>query len=227
MPHQAAFQDLFVDTLRDIYSAEKQILRALPKLARAAKADELREAFETHRDQTEDQVDRLERIFEMIGRRTAGPACEAMEAMLSAGEEIIAAYRDSDALDAGLIAAGQEVEHYEISRYRSLRALARDMGLDDAVTLLDETLKEEKETDRILTEIAESGVNELAQEASGEEAGASKPAAGSVRQSAKGTKASAGRFPRPAQPTPGSQAAGTAGRKRGTREGKGAGSSPS
>jgi ferritin-like metal-binding protein YciE len=165
MPSQNALGDLFIDTLKDIYSAEKQILRALPRMARAAEMDELREAFETHRDQTEDQIDRLDRIFSMLGSRASATTSGAMESILSEGTELMEAYKGSEALDAGLIASGQSVEHYEIARYRVLADLARQLGLDDAVTLLDETLKEEKETDRILTQIAESGANEAARKA--------------------------------------------------------------
>jgi ferritin-like metal-binding protein YciE len=165
-PSQNALGELFIDTLKDVYSAEKQIFRALPRMARSAQMDELREAFEIHRDQTEEQIERLDQIFGMVSRRAAGPNCEAMEAILSEGNELMEAYTGSEAIDAGLIASGQSVEHYEIARYRSLRELAKLLRLDDAVTLLDETLKEEKETDRILTEIAESGANSAAQSAS-------------------------------------------------------------
>jgi ferritin-like metal-binding protein YciE len=170
MPSQNAVGALFIDTLKDIYSAEKQILRSLPRMARAAQMDELREAFETHRDQTEDQIGRLDQIFSMIGARSSGPNSEAMESILSEGTELMEAYKGSEAIDAGLIASGQSVEHYEIARYRVLRDLARQLGLDDAVTLLDESLREEKETDRTLTEIAESGANAAAQTASATQA---------------------------------------------------------
>lgn len=159
MQQHEGLTDLFVDTLKDIYSAEKQILRSLPKLARAAQSETLREAFLTHRDQTEDQIGRLDDVLELIGERPGPKTCEAMQGILEEGDETIADYSGSEALDAGLIAAGQAVEHYEISRYTALRDWAQALGLGRAVSLLSETLNEERETDRLLTEIAEDSVN--------------------------------------------------------------------
>lgn len=156
MQQHEALTDLFVDTLKDIYSAEKQILRSLPKLARAADSDALREAFRTHRDQTEDQIERLDRVFEILGERAGRKTCEAMQGILEEGEEAIEEFRGSEALDAGLVASAQTVEHYEINRYSALIDWAEALNLDEAVSLLGESLSEEKETDRLLTEIAQS-----------------------------------------------------------------------
>lgn len=151
-----ALAELFVDGLRDIYSAEKQILKALPKLSRAAQSDGLRQAFETHREETEGQVERLEQVFEMVRRRPGGMMCEAMAAILEEGSEMMEEFRDSDVLDTALVSSSRAVEHYEISRYGTLARLARDLDLDEAADLLEETLKEEEATDRKLGELAES-----------------------------------------------------------------------
>jgi len=131
----------------------------LPKLARAARSETLREAFLTHRDQTEDQIERLDQVFELVGVGPGRKTCEAMQGILEEGDETVADYAGSEALDAGLIAASQAVEHYEISRYTALCDWAKALGIDRAANLLGETLDEEKETDRLLTEIAESTIN--------------------------------------------------------------------
>jgi ferritin-like metal-binding protein YciE len=157
--------ELFHDTLKDIYYAEKKILTALPKMAKAAQSDELKEAFEKHRDQTEEQVSRLEQVFEAIDQKPQGKKCPAIDGLVEEGQEIMKDYKDSPALDAGLLAGAQAVEHYEISRYGTLIAWAKEMGLDDAADLLGQTLEEEKETDETLTELAESAVNVAAEEA--------------------------------------------------------------
>ncbi|WP_415392559.1 ferritin-like domain-containing protein [Paracoccus sp. SJTW-4] len=151
--------DLFHDTLKDIYYAERQILKALPKMARGAQSDHLRQAFEKHRDQTETHVERLRQVFDIIGKSPRGKTCPAIDGIIEEGEEVMAAFKGSPALDAGLIAAAQAVEHYEIARYGTLRQWARQLGLDDAAALLDETLTEESDTDELLTEIAESEAN--------------------------------------------------------------------
>src|SRR5689334_1824003 len=151
--------DLFLDTLKDIYYAEKHILKALPKMAKAANSDELRAAFEKHHDETEGQIGRLEQIFELIGKPARGKKCDAIEGILDEGKEIMEEYEDMPALDAGLLAAAQAVEHYEISRYGTLKTWAGKLGMKDAVKLLDETLAEEKKTDDTLTKIAVSAVN--------------------------------------------------------------------
>jgi ferritin-like metal-binding protein YciE len=151
--------ELFLDTLKDIYYAEKQILKALPKMAKAAQSDKLRAAFEKHHDETEGQVERLEKIFDLLGKAARGKKCDAIEGILDEGKEIMEEYADTSALDAGLLAAAQAVEHYEISRYGTLRAWAFKMGNKQAVQLLDQTLNEEKKTDETLTRIAETAVN--------------------------------------------------------------------
>jgi ferritin-like metal-binding protein YciE len=149
---------LFLDTLKDIYYAEKHILKALPKMAKAANSDQLRAAFEKHFDETEGQVTRLEQIFEMLGKPARGKKCDAIEGIIDEGKEIMDEYADTQALDAGLLAAAQAVEHYEISRY-GLKAWATKLNLPDAVKLLDQTLVEEKKTDEALSKLAEKAVN--------------------------------------------------------------------
>jgi ferritin-like metal-binding protein YciE len=151
--------DLFLDTLKDIYYAEKQILKALPKMAKAAHSDQLRAAFEKHHSETEGQVERLERVFELIDKPARGKTCEAIQGLLDEGKEIMEEYRGTEALDAGMVAAAQAVEHYEISRYGTLKQWAQQLGIKDAVRLLDETLQEEKKTDEALTSLAEASVN--------------------------------------------------------------------
>jgi ferritin-like metal-binding protein YciE len=151
--------DLFLDTLKDIYFAEKQILRALPKMAKAASSDELRGAFEKHHGETEGQVERLEQIFELLDKPARGKTCDAIQGILDEGKEIMDEYKGSEALDAGMLAAAQAVEHYEISRYGTLKQWAQQLGMKDAVKLLDQTLQEEKKTDETLTTLAEAAVN--------------------------------------------------------------------
>ena len=159
---EKTLNDLFLHTLKDVYYAEKQILRALPKMAKAAESEELRQAFQTHRDETEGQIERLEQVFEALGKRAQGKTCEAIQGIIEEGKEIMEDFADSDALDAGLIAAGQAVEHYEISRYGTLRTWAQELGMQDAADLLEETLEEEKKTDKLLSELAEARVNQKA-----------------------------------------------------------------
>ena len=156
---------LFHDTLKDIYFAEKKILGALPKMAKAAQSDELRAAFEKHEGETETHVERLEQVFEMLDAKPQGKTCDAIMGIIEEGQEIMKEYKGSPALDSGLLAGAQAVEHYEISRYGSLRTWATELGLDDAVKLLDATLAEEKNTDKTLTQLAEREVNQHAQTA--------------------------------------------------------------
>ena len=151
--------ELFHDTLKDIYFAEKKILATLPKMAKAAQSEDLKSAFNDHRDQTEGHVERLDRIFAMIEKKAQGKTCPAIIGITDEGAEIISEYKGSPALDAGLLAAAQAVEHYEISRYGTLRTWAEELGLDEAASLLQETLDEETETDKALTEIAKSAIN--------------------------------------------------------------------
>jgi ferritin-like metal-binding protein YciE len=155
--------ELFHDTLRDIYYAEKKILTALPKMAKAAQNKDLKAAFEKHEAETEDQVERLEQVFAAIEEKAQGKKCPAIDGIIEEGQEIIKDYKGSPALDAGLLSAAQAVEHYEISRYGTLRTWAEELGLEDAVELLETTLKEEEATDQALTELAEVVVNQEAQ----------------------------------------------------------------
>jgi len=162
---QKTLDDLFHETLKDIYYAEKKILTALPKMAKAAQSEELQAAFEKHEGETEGQVDRLEKVFALIEQPANGKTCDAINGIVEEGKEIMKEFRGSAALDAGLLAAAQAVEHYEISRYGTLKTWAKELGLDEAVSLLEETLEEEKKTDEALTELAESAVNQEAQQA--------------------------------------------------------------
>jgi ferritin-like metal-binding protein YciE len=157
--------DLFHDTLKDIYFAEKKILTALPKMAKAAHDEELKAAFEKHHGETETHVARLEQVFSAIDAKPQGKNCDAIMGIIEEGQEIMTEYKGSPALDAGLLAAAQAVEHYEISRYGTLRTWAEELGLLDVVKLLGSTLDEEKATDQTLTRIAENVVNQEAQEA--------------------------------------------------------------
>ena len=158
-------EDLFHDTLKDIYFAEKKILATLPKMEKAAQASELKKAFKKHHTETQGQIDRLEKVFAAIDKKPAGKTCAAIIGITDEGAEIMDEYKGSPALDAGLLAAAQAVEHYEISRYGTLKTWAEELGLKDAVRLLDQTLQEEKKTDETLTEIAESVVNQEAEAA--------------------------------------------------------------
>jgi len=151
--------ELFHDTLKDIYFAEKKILATLPKMAKAANTDDLRKAFEKHRDETETHVERLEDVFALIDKKAQGKTCAAIVGITEEGAEIMSEYKGSPALDAGLLAAAQAVEHYEISRYGTLRTWAKELGLSEAANLLDQTLKEEKATDEALTKLAKTSIN--------------------------------------------------------------------
>jgi ferritin-like metal-binding protein YciE len=155
-------EDLFHETLKDIYMAEKRILTALPKMAKAAQSEELRSAFAKHEVETEEQVERLERVFKIIGQPARGKKCEAIDGLIEEGKEVMKDFKNSDALDAGLLSAAQAVEHYEISRYGTLATWAGMLGLTEAVPLLQATLKEEKNTDAALNELATAGVNQKA-----------------------------------------------------------------
>jgi ferritin-like metal-binding protein YciE len=165
MAKHKTLQDLFHDTLKDIYFAEKKILSALPKMAKAAQSDDLRAAFEKHERETEKQVERLEQVFDLLGESARGKNCPAIMGIIEEGQEIMKEYKGAPALDAGLLSAAQSVEHYEISRYGTLKTWAGELGLDQAVRLLDATLAEEKATDEALTELAETAVNQRAEAA--------------------------------------------------------------
>jgi ferritin-like metal-binding protein YciE len=157
--------ELFHDTLKDIYFAEKKILSTLPKMAKASQSEELKAAFEKHYTETEGQIERLEKVFAVIEKKPQGKTCAAIVVITDEGAEIMQEYKGSPALDAGLLSAAQAVEHYEISRYGTLIAWAEELGLDDAVSLLEETLEEEEATDEALTEIAKTAINQQAQAA--------------------------------------------------------------
>jgi len=166
-------QDLFVDELKDVYNAEKQILQALPKMAKTAGSPDLRRAFENHLKQTEGQVARLDRIFEQLGVSSGRKKCKGMEGVLAEGAEIMEEEGEPTVIDAGLISAAQLVEHYEIAAYGCLQTYATLLGQSKAATLLEETLREEEAADRLLSELAEGGLNQAALEAgaaSGKEA---------------------------------------------------------
>jgi ferritin-like metal-binding protein YciE len=154
---------LFHNTLKDIYFAEKKILSALPKMAKAAQELELQAAFEKHHAETETHVSRLEQVFEAIDSKPQGKTCDAIIGIIEEGQEVMKEYKGSPALDAGLLAAAQAVEHYEISRYGTLRTWAEELGLEEAVQLLEATLREDKATDETLTQIAEKVVNQEAE----------------------------------------------------------------
>jgi ferritin-like metal-binding protein YciE len=156
--------DLFRDTLKDVYFAEKKILAALPRMAKAAQHEDLKAAFQKHRAETEGHVERLETVFGMIDTKPQGKTCPGIVGIIDEGAELAEEYKGSPALDAGLLAAAQAVEHYEITRYGTLRTWAEELGLDDAVSLLQETLDEEEATDDALTDLAESVVNQDAEE---------------------------------------------------------------
>ena len=157
--------DLFLDTLKDIYYAERKILKALPKMAKAAQSPELKAAFEKHEDETEGQVERLQKVFEILGKQPRGKVCPAIDGIIEEGEEIMEEFKGTPALDAGLVSAAQAVEHYEITRYGTLKRWAQELGMKDAVRLLDQTLAEESKTDEALTGIADAVANQKAKKA--------------------------------------------------------------
>ena len=159
MPNQKNLKDLFSETLKDIYFAEKQILRALPKMAKEASSPELKQAFETHRDQTEGHVERLNEVFELLGRPARGKTCEAIVGIIDEAKEIMEDFKGAEALDAGLVSSAQAVEHYEIARYGTLKTWAQELGHKDVAELLDQTLQEEIKTDQLLSKLATSSVN--------------------------------------------------------------------
>ncbi|MCI1002616.1 ferritin-like domain-containing protein [Ochrobactrum sp. C6C9] len=162
---QRTLEDLFYDTLKDIYYAERKILKALPKMARAAEDEKLKNAFMKHYEQTEGHVERLQQCFEILGKRAQGKTCEAIEGIIAEGEEIMDEFSETPALDAGLISAAQAVEHYEITRYGTLKRWAQTLGYNDVAKLLDQTLQEEGQTDKDLTQLAETSANRHAEAA--------------------------------------------------------------
>jgi ferritin-like metal-binding protein YciE len=157
-----SMEDLFYGLLQDVYYAEKQLLRVLPKLAKKANSPELEKAFLTHRDETETQVERLEQAFEMIDKKARARKCDGIVGIVAEGEQMMKEAEDDDVRDAGLIAAAQAAEHYEIARYGTLCAWAKQIGKTEIARLLHQTLEEEKKTDVLLTKLAEQQVNRAA-----------------------------------------------------------------
>jgi ferritin-like metal-binding protein YciE len=157
-----SMQDLFVETLKDIYYAEKHILKALPSMVKKADGDKLKDALETHRKETEGQVDRLEQVFKLCDTAARGKKCDAIEGIIAEAKEHMTEIKNEAVLDAGIIASAQAVEHYEITRYGTLIAWAKRLGMDEAASLLEQTLEEEKHADELLTQIAESSANQKA-----------------------------------------------------------------
>jgi ferritin-like metal-binding protein YciE len=165
MAHEKTLRDLYHDTLKDIYFAERKILSTLPKMSKAAQSAELKAAFEKHEMETEQHVERLEQAFEEIDETPRGKTCDAIMGIIEEGQEVMKEFKGMPALDAGLLAAAQAVEHYEIARYGTLRTWANELGLSRSVKLLEATLAEEKKTDETLTKLAKSDVNQHAQAA--------------------------------------------------------------
>ncbi|HEX5422598.1 MAG TPA: ferritin-like domain-containing protein [Candidatus Acidoferrales bacterium] len=173
---ESALKELYVDELRDLYNAENQLTKALPKMAKAATSDELRAGFEEHLEQTKGHVERLQEIFKELGEKPTGKKCKGMEGLVEEGEEMIEE-QEGEALDAGLISAAQRVEHYEIAAYGSVRTYANLLGEEDAAELLEQTLTEEKQTDQKLTKLAEKINVRAAEEQQEEEEQHSRPKA--------------------------------------------------
>ncbi len=155
-------EDLFHATLKDIYHAEKQILKALPKMAKKSDSQELAAAFENHKTETEGQVERIEQVFEMLGKKPVAKTCEAIKGLVEEGKEVMDEAEDADTRDAGMIGAAQAIEHYEIARYGTLIAWAKQLGMKDAAKLLQQTLDEEYKADRLLSQLAEGQLNRQA-----------------------------------------------------------------
>ena len=169
MASMESLNDLLQDELRDIYDAEKQLTKALPKMAKKATAEELKEAFEEHLRQTEEHVERLEQAFEHLGIPAKGKKCKGMQNLIAEGEDMIGDAEEDAVRDAVMIASAQKVEHYEIAAYGTLRTWANMLGQDDVASLFEQTLEEEKETDQKLTELAEGFINQAAAEEGEEE----------------------------------------------------------
>jgi len=157
--HLKTLKDLYIEEIKDLYSAERQLVKALPKMAKAANAPELQQAFRTHLKQTTEHAARLEQICSELGVSPRGKKCVGMEGLIQEGRELIEEHPDPDVLDAGLISKAQHVEHYEMAGYGTVRTYARQLGLESQAQLLQQTLNEEGETDHLLTELAESGIN--------------------------------------------------------------------
>lgn len=165
MAKDKTLDDLFLDTLKDIYYAERKIVKTLPKMARAASSADLKAAFEKHKHESEGHIERLQQVFEIVGKRAQGKTCPAIDGIIEEGEELIEEFKGTPALDAGLISAAQAVEHYEITRYGTLKRWAEVLGMKDAAKLLDQTLSEESKTDEALTGLADASANQMARAA--------------------------------------------------------------
>lgn len=160
MAGMKSLDDLFLHTLKDVYYAERQIMKALPKMAKAAESDKLKQAFTLHREQTQQQIERLQQVFEKLGKRAQGVTCEAINGLIEEAEELLEeAPQPSVVRDAGLIGTAQAIEHYEMARYGALVAWAKAGGHDEVVQLLQETLDEEKQTDTLLNDMANKEIN--------------------------------------------------------------------
>ena len=159
---ERTLSDLFLAQLKDIYYAEKKIFRTLPKMVKAAQAPELKQAFTAHREETQGQIERLEQVFEMLGKRPQTKPCEAINGTVAEGEETIEDFGESAAIDTGLVAAGQAVEHYEMARYGALIAWAGQLGMPEAAALLNQTMQEEMKAERLLTQIAKRKADQTA-----------------------------------------------------------------
>ncbi len=179
-----SLRDLLVDQLKDLYSAETQLVKALPKMAKGASNEELKQAIEEHLAETKNQVQRLERIFEELDESPKGKKCKGMEGLIEEGAEVLDEDGEESVIDAGIIAAAKRVEHYEIAAYGCARTFASRLGMDDAVNLLQETLDEEANCDKKLTDLAESMINEEAEEQDEDEAHAT--GGGAQRNSRRG-----------------------------------------
>jgi ferritin-like metal-binding protein YciE len=155
----SSLQDLWIEEMRDLYNAENQLIKALPKMAKAATNDQLRQGFETHLEETRGHVERLEQIFEKLGKSPKGKTCKAMKGLVEEGKEVMEEDMEDEVMDAALIAAGQKVEHYEIASYGTVRSYAELLGDNEAARLLQQTLDEEGATDKKLTKLAESTIN--------------------------------------------------------------------
>jgi ferritin-like metal-binding protein YciE len=162
MAEEKTLDDLFLDTLKDIYYAEKQIVKALPKMAKAATSPQLKAGFEQHLEETEGHIERLEQVFELLGKPARGKTCDAILGILEEGKSIMDEFKGTVALDAGLVSSAQAVEHYEIARYGTLKTWAAQLGMKEVVSLLDATLKEEEATDEKLSQVAVGDVNRKA-----------------------------------------------------------------
>jgi ferritin-like metal-binding protein YciE len=185
MGKMKSLQDLFVEQLRDLYYAEKQIIKALPKMAKKATSGELKKAFETHLHETEDQVERLERVFEKLEMTARGKTCPAMDGLIDEGKEIMTEDAEPSVMDAGLIAAAQKVEHYEIASYGTLRTYAKMLGYNKIADLLQETLDEEGNTDKKLSQLAEKINEDALEEGSSSSSSSSKTSSSSATKSSR------------------------------------------